>query len=242
MPSVAPVRWLRPLGGVTLMLSRSIGEVMLARRWLLGCLGRRPVTAGQLAVALPLFLRPALLGPPWFLYWYYGAVILALPAAVEYAVGGPIGRLRRLALSVGVGLHIYGLWFMLYPRLWWWDLLTHTVSGGFLAAGGYLLAVAVLGNHVRRRRHHAVAAFVVLAGGVAWEIWEALFVWATMAGGLKWDTAFDLVADLSGWALVAAVYPRVVGDLPRGLSRRLDAVREASGRFGGDRDERSPSR
>jgi hypothetical protein len=191
--------------------------------------GRPLVTAGQAAVALPLLLKPVVVGPPWTSWVYYGLVVLVLPLAVEYAVGRGLGRRRRLALSVGVGLHIYGLWFFLYPRLWWWDVLTHVVSGGFLAAGGYLLAVATFAED-RGRARHALALGVVVAGGLAWELWEALFVWSTMAGGLKPDTAFDLVADLTGWALVAATYPAVVGDLPDGLRGRVRGVRRRAAR------------
>jgi hypothetical protein len=177
------------------------------------------VTAGQAVVALPLLLKPVVVGPPWTSWVYYALVVLLLPPAVEYVVGRGLGRRRRLALSVGVGLHIYGLWFFLYPRLWWWDVLTHVVSGALLAAGAYLVAAAALPAD-RGRARHAVALCLVVAGGLAWEVWEALFVWSTMAGGLKLDTAADLVADLAGWALIATVYPAVVGDLADGLRGR----------------------
>jgi len=194
------------------------------------------VTLGQAAVAGPLLLKPVVVGPPWTSWVYYGLVVLGLPLAVEYALGRGLGRRRRLALSVGIGLHIYGLWFFLYPRVWWWDVLTHVVSGAFLASGAYLLAAAALPAE-RGRSRHLLALAVVVAGGLAWELWEALFVWSTMAGGLKLDTAFDLLADLVGWALVATVYPAVVGDLPAGLRERLRAGRRRLSRFSTSRDD-----
>jgi hypothetical protein len=191
--------------------------------------GRPLVTASQAVVALPLLLKPVVVGPPWTSWVYYGLVVLLLPLAVEYALGRGLGRHRRLALSVGIGLHIYGLWFFLYPRLWWWDVLTHVVSGAFVAAGGYLLAAALYPER-RPRARHLLALGVVVAGGLAWELWEALFVWSTMAGGLKPDTAFDLVADLTGWALVATAYPTIVGDLPEGLRWRIRTLRRRATR------------
>ena len=194
-----------------------------------------PVSVGQAAVALPLLLKPVVLGPPWTSWVYYALVVLLLPPLVEYVLGRPLGRRRKLVFSVGIGLHIYGLWFFLYPRFWWWDVLTHVVSGAFLAAVGYLVAVALYPTDEGRSRH-VLALCIVLVGGLAWELWEALFVWSTMAGGLKPDTAFDLVADVIGWALVASVYPRIVGDLPEGLrwrrqtlGRRLRAARARLG-------------
>ncbi|WP_074796318.1 hypothetical protein [Haloferax larsenii] len=115
--------------------------------------------------------------------------------------------MRRVALArqpwlwvfVGVwavfvsALHFGGLAYDIYTKIWWWDLLTHSLSG-FGVAGVLFLVLPM-----------AVAAI-----GTWFEVYERLFTdfWVnwSLAYYLE-DTAVDIVADTAGAVVFGIVRP-----------------------------------
>ena len=103
-------------------------------------------------------------------------------------------------------LHFGGLQYEIYTRLWWWDLLTHSLSGIGVAAWLCLLPV----TPVDATRLVAVP-LVVLAIGAGFEVYEFLFKdfyveWTTAY--YAFDTAVDLVVDFLGAAVFTRWYGR----------------------------------
>jgi hypothetical protein len=100
-------------------------------------------------------------------------------------------------------LHFAGLHYRIYWDVWWWDLLTHYLSGLGVAALFPLLGV------VDERPRLASGLFVVggvVAIGAGFEVYERLFrtFWHewTLAYYLE-DTAVDIVVDAVGAATLA---------------------------------------
>jgi hypothetical protein len=93
-------------------------------------------------------------------------------------------------------LHFGGLAYDVYTRLWWWDLLTHSLSGIGVAA--WLCLVPVVPVDARRP---AAVVLTVLAIGAGFEVYEYLFKsfyveWT--AAYYAADTVIDLVVDSLG--------------------------------------------
>lgn len=124
---------------------------------------------------------------------------------------GSESLMRRVALArqpwlwvfVGVWavfvsvLHFGGLAYNIYTKIWWWDLLTHSLSG-FGVAGVLFL---VFPKTFVRHRAPVVVAGIVLAIGSGFEVYEYLFKdfwygWST-AYYIE-DTIVDLVVDAVG--------------------------------------------
>jgi hypothetical protein len=125
-----------------------------------------------------------------------------------------------VALSVTVSLlHFGGLAFRLYTRYWWWDVLTHGLSGFGVASIAYLLRPAAF---TTTRRLFVFLPAVVLVVGAGFELYE--FVFKTFY--YRWttdhylaDTTLDLIVDTGG-AVVFALFPHA-----RSVGRRDDTER-----------------
>jgi hypothetical protein len=99
-------------------------------------------------------------------------------------------------------LHFGGLEYEIYTAIWWWDILTHALSGFGVAA--WLCLVRFVPLDASR----AVAlALVVLAIGAGFEVYEYLFKDFYVEWTLAYyatDTAIDLVVDTLGAGAFAA--------------------------------------
>lgn len=104
----------------------------------------------------------------------------------------------------------------LYDAVWWWDLLTHTLSGAVI--GGWLL--------LARRRAAAVLAVVAVLTG-AWELAEYATPNYVFVGGGPADTALDAVCNFAGAGLAL-----LGGALARRRGWSGDAGRKRSGNTG----------
>jgi len=142
-----------------------------------------------------------------------------------------LGRLRRelprgdrttfvwaaiAAWSVLVsGLHFGGVYYNVYTRLPWWDLLTHAMRGAGVAA---LLAMTFPASTLRSP---AWIPSGVLAIGAGFEVYEFVFKTFWYRWSLSFyvtDTAIDLVINTVGAvtiAAAAAVYGRWAGTTGR---------------------------
>lgn len=155
----------------------------------------------------------------------YGVAILAAPPAVGRACGRRFGPCLRLWVSAGLAIHPIGALYDLYHAVPWWDHLAHAASASLVAGLGYLLAAASAGADREGdlpAAVHAVVLAAVLAGGVAWELFELQVSYLTVYGPV--DTAADLAYDAVGWLLVAPRWRSLLGDRPRRLADRLAAL------------------
>lgn len=113
-----------------------------------------------------------------------------------------IGRIALVAYSLVVcALHFGGLAFDVYTAVWWWDLLTHSLSGFGVAA--WLSSVRVSPFDASQV---VVLPLVVVGIGAGFEVYEFLFKdfyveWTTAYYAT--DTAVDLVLDAVGAAVFA---------------------------------------
>ena len=107
-----------------------------------------------------------------------------------------------------------------YDSVWWWDHLTHTLSAALVAALVYAAAIVALPTLGFAADPAAVAAVTValtFGAGVLWELVEILARAVGERYGVEpvlvhygWrDTAADLVFDVVGAVLVAALDVRV---------------------------------
>jgi hypothetical protein len=97
-------------------------------------------------------------------------------------------------------LHFGGLAYGVYTRYWWWDLLTHTLSGFGVAGVAYVLRPSAFDS--RRLAYLAVPA-AVLAVGAGFEVYEYLFKDFYVGWSRSYyatDTALDLALDALGAA------------------------------------------
>ena len=99
--------------------------------------------------------------------------------------------------SVLAALHILALEFYLYWQYPWFDLPMHFLGGAVVALS--LFAMTAFGIPIPSafRRLVPVLAFVLFVG-IAWEVWEVLADISTREQNYLFDTAVDLVMDLSG--------------------------------------------
>lgn len=129
---------------------------------------------------------------------------------------GPEWRLTWIAialLSVTVTvLHFLGLEWGIYTRYWFWDVMTHTLSGFGVAGIIYLLRPAAFGN---TRRLFLFLPALVFTIGAVFEVYEYVF----REFYIRWsferylsDTLEDLAYDTLGALLFACFpYSRLVG-------------------------------
>ncbi|RDZ44296.1 hypothetical protein C5B91_12280 [Haloferax sp. Atlit-10N] len=145
--------------------------------------------------------------------------------------------------AVVSALHFGGLAYDIYTRIWWWDVLTHSLSG-FGVAGVLFL---VFPRTFRGDRAPVVVAGVILAIGAGFEVYEYLFKdfwWGWSMAYYLEDTAIDLVVDVVGglgfFVLVEGVLrSRARADSPRGDSPRSAGHLRSDG--GEKADDDSPS-
>jgi hypothetical protein len=132
----------------------------------------------------------------------------------------PLGtaRIALVAYSLVVCvLHFGGLAYGIYTAVWWWDLLTHSLSGFGVAAWLHLVRVVPLdGGRL------VALPLAVVAIGAGFEVYEYLFKdfyveWTTAYYAA--DTAIDLVVD----GLGAAVFAGLQGADPGPPDRGADA-------------------
>lgn len=102
-------------------------------------------------------------------------------------------------------LHFGGIAYDVYTRLWWWDLLTHSLSGAGVAAWLCLVRFTPLDA----TRFVAVPLAVLAIGG-GFEVYEYFF----KEFYVEWTVAYyavDTAVDLALDALGAAAFVRWYG-------------------------------
>ena len=123
------------------------------------------------------------------------------PSAPTFRSAWPLLVAYSLLVCV---LHFGGLEYDIYTRLWWWDLLTHSLSGVGVAAWLCLLPVSPVDP-----TRVVTVSLVVLGIGAGFEVYEYLFKdfyveWT--ATYYAFDTVVDLVLDCLGAAAFARWY------------------------------------
>jgi hypothetical protein len=129
-----------------------------------------------------------------------------------------------LWISFAVFFHSLGM-IVLYDAVWWWDHLTHTLSGTLVAAVGYTTTRA-LDEYSDSVSFPAAFLWVYLflftvAFGVLWELLELAGRELARAFGMDpllgvhgiEDTIYDLMFDMVGAAIVAAIGSRGLDDV-----------------------------
>lgn len=94
-------------------------------------------------------------------------------------------------------LHFGGLEYGIYTKIWWWDLLTHSLSGFGVAGVLFVVFPRVFDG----ARAPVVVAGIILAIGAGFEVYEYLFKdfwYGWSAAYYAEDTATDLVVDVVG--------------------------------------------
>lgn len=184
------------------------------------------VRLAQVALAVTILAGPT--HADGILLPHYGLAVLLLPDAIDRVAGVSLSPAHRLWIAGGIALHPFGALYGYYDTVWWWDHLAHTASASLLAAGLYACWLAVgrlrAGADPRPKIGivgHLTVFALVLAGGVGWEVFEAHAPALVVYGPT--DTRLDLVFDVVGWAILAPVARRVVGDVPTGLASRFGA-------------------
>ncbi len=109
-------------------------------------------------------------------------------------------------------LHNLGVVMKFYDTVWWWDKMTHLLSTSLIAGFGFI-GIVIVDKYADSI--HLPPIFLpffivvfVMAMGVTWEIIEYAFdlLGANMQYSLS-DTVIDLIFDLVGGLLVAAIGP-----------------------------------
>ncbi|WP_229109490.1 hypothetical protein [Halapricum desulfuricans] len=142
--------------------------------------------------------------------------VTALPALLERDHGVTLDPVIVVWITVAVLLHSAGM-IGLYDRVWWWDHLTHTLSGGLVAIAGYAVTSAIDEHAPDVTLPPAFLwVFVFLftvAVGVCWELLEmigrelarAMDVEPILIVYSVEDTMLDLVFNVVGATIVAAM-------------------------------------
>lgn len=159
-----------------------------------GTLGeiRQPTTAREPAKSSPFssFVSGVAHGPEWRLAWI--AVVL-------------------LSITVTV-FHFFGLAWRIYTRYWFWDVMTHSLSGFGVAAILYLLRPAAFGTGRRLFLFLPVLVFTI---GAVFEVYEYVFREFYYRWSIERylrDTVEDLINDTIGAVLFACFpYTRLAG-------------------------------
>ena len=156
----------------------------------------------------------------------FSIVAVVVPLALEFGLGsasGPgvgVGPALPLWIAVAGFLHSLGM-VGLYERLWWWDHLTHTISGMFVAALLYAAFIVVAPRwSVLDFSPATIKILLVISTfwiGVFWELVELLareigemFDIKPLLVHYGWrDTAYDLGFDIVGAVIVVLADIRV---------------------------------
>ncbi|WP_247731765.1 hypothetical protein [Halovivax limisalsi] len=161
-----------------------------------------------------------------------GLLVTFLPAVMERNYSLPLDSRLALWITTAVFLHTVGS-AGLYDRIYWWDHVTHAVSGSLIAAAGYTIARAIDLHsdeiHIPTRFAFVYIFVVVLSFGVVWELFEfALDIVANATGvtmplaqkGLD-DTVRDSMFNSLGALSVAAFGQLYLNDVAETVRARL---------------------
>ncbi|WP_232700717.1 hypothetical protein [Halobacterium wangiae] len=147
-------------------------------------------------------------------------VLAFLPPVVEFASDGSVTVDQAIALWLAAAGFLHSLGMLgLYEHgeTWWWDHLTHTLSGALVAALLYAgLVVGVAQTPEVALSSQTIAGLTVLftfAVGVFWELVELVArevgerfdVEPVLVHYGRLDTALDLVFDVVGALLVVTL-------------------------------------
>jgi glycopeptide antibiotics resistance protein len=121
-----------------------------------------------------------------------GALFVSMiPYLVGWIFHIHVGWLAVFWTTIAGLLHILGTW-RLYVARWWWDHLTHTVSGGLVAAISYAIVVDAVGSS--NTTTAAIAGFVVVFV-LGWEIFWELLEYISQRVSLRLDASVMLTQD-----------------------------------------------
>jgi hypothetical protein len=159
-------------------------------------------------------------------------LLTGLPGVLERDHGVTLGPGLTLWLAGAVTLHAVGM-LGPYHDIWWWDHVTHTLTGTLVAGAGYATTVA-LDRHSEHIRFTSRFLFVyvllfTLAFGVLWELLEEGARWLAVASGREpllvqygvADTMLDLIFDAVGAVLVATFGSRWLAQPVQSLTEAL---------------------
>ncbi|GAA0281602.1 hypothetical protein [Halobacterium noricense] len=158
-------------------------------------------------------------------------VAVAAAAGFEFGQRGFVAPELAFWTAVAGLIHSIGM-LGPYDSIWWWDHLTHTLSAALLTALVYAGLLVTVGSSVSITVVAVAAVSYTVVAGVCWEFGELV---ARAVGEhydvdpvlvyYGWqDTAYDLVFDVVGAALVVALDVRVFVDLAAtapGTTRQL---------------------
>lgn len=142
--------------------------------------------------------------------------VTAFPGFLRRTHGLTLDPVLVVWITVAAVLHSVGM-VGLYERVWWWDHLTHTLSGALVAAIGYAVTHAIA---VRDENMYLPPAFLwvfvfllTVAIGVGWELLEMGGRELAHVVGVEpllivygvEDTMLDLVFNIVGASVVATI-------------------------------------
>lgn len=164
-----------------------------------------------------------------------GLLVTFLPAVLERNYRLALDSRLALWITTAVFLHTIGS-AGLYSRIYWWDHVTHAVSGSLIAAVGYTIARAIDLHsddiHIPDRFAFVYIFVVVLSFGVVWELFEfGLDIVAKTTGvtmplaqkGLD-DTVRDSMFNSLGALSVAMFGQLYLNDVAETVRARLFSV------------------
>ena len=220
----------------------------------------RPALQKSIHERLTLLLQAILLVGVLLSAWNGNWLAAATTAAIIFVTLLPILLEKRFSVFIPPEFESLAVLFVFaslflgevldyYHRLWWWDLMLHTVSGLLLGITGFLLVYVMNESDMfsldMSPGFVALFAFMFAAGmGAVWEIFEfsmdqlfGLNMQKEMLGdpsGLT-DTMWDLIADTAGAAIISFMgygYLRAAGS-ESFLERWITSFIEANpGMFG----------
>jgi hypothetical protein len=163
--------------------------------------------------------------------------VTLLPSFLARDFDVRLGSGLELIITFAVLLHSLGM-IGLYDHIWWWDHLTHVLSGALVASVGYATARAFddYSDAVTFPREFlAIYVFLfTVAVGVLWELVEQVgreiaIAWGfdpiLVVYGLE-DTMWDLVFDMIGAVVVALFARRELEGTVTALRRVLERASE----------------
>lgn len=167
-------------------------------------------------------------------------LVTLVPAIMERDYELPLDPWLTLWITTAVFLHTLGS-AGLYGRVGWWDHLTHATSATLVAAVGYTVVRAIDLHHPEIRLPHrfafVVIVVVVMAFGVAWELFEFGLDRTADATGMTMplaqvdldDTVRDMIFNTAGALFVATFGQAHLTGLADQVRDRLLAARDGDG-------------
>lgn len=167
--------------------------------------------------------------------------VALLPLAIEGVVGQAYGFSPGFGPELGLWLAVAGFLHSLgmlglYESVWWWDHLTHLISGGLVAALIYAGFLVVGQNAWRDSLEFPMIVLLTvgttLAAGIFWELIELvarelgeIFDIEPVLVHYGWeDTGYDLLFDTVGAVLIVTLDVRLFVDIAArspGMTRTL---------------------